>query len=300
MGWDRVCQCIIAFSSDCNLFVCYFLNIEVNQLVKPVTVERRPQVNMGFRPCIDLRNGRVVQIVGGSLKDDESTTEINFETERSSADFARMYKEDALKGGHVISLGSGNNNAAISALNAFPGGLQVGGGINPDNAREYLEAGASHVIVTSYLFSEGKISNDHLEKIVETVGRDRLVIDLSCRKREDEFYVVTDRWQRFTEVTVNSNTLKTLSEYCDEFLVHGVDVEGKRQGIEEDLVEILGDCCPIPVTYAGGVKLLSDMDLIHQLGKGRVNATIGSSLDIFGGNIPYSEVVEWHKRMMEE
>ena len=254
---------------------------------------------MGFRPCIDLRNGKVVQIVGGSLSDDESTTKVNFETERSPADFARMYMEDGLKGGHVISLGPGNTEAAKSALKTFPGGLQIGGGINPDNASGYLEAGASHVIVTSYLFSDGDINNSHLEKIVRTVRKERLVIDLSCRKRGNDFYIVTDRWQKFTDVTINMKTLEILSGYCDEFLVHGVDVEGKRQGIQEDLVEILGEYCPIPVTYAGGIKSLADMDLIKKLGKGRVDATIGSSLDIFGGNIPYKEVVNWHNKSLK-
>ena len=249
---------------------------------------------MGFRPCIDLRNGKVVQIVGGSLRYDEGITEVNFETERSSADFARMYKEDSLIGGHVISLGPGNYDASIAALNAFPGGLHIGGGISPKNAAAYLEAGASHVIVTSYLFSDGKINKDHLGKIVKTVGKERLVFDLSCRKKGNDFYIVTDRWQKFTNVTINRNTLEMLSAYCDEFLVHGVDVEGKRQGIQEDLVEILCEYCPIPVTYAGGIKSISDMDLILELGKGRVDATIGSSLDIFGGNIPYKEVVKWH------
>ena len=248
---------------------------------------------MGFRPCIDLRNGKVVQIVGGSLNGDY-IADVNFETLRSPADFAEMYMNDKLPGGHVISLGSGNRDAAISALNAFPGGLHMGGGINPDNALEYLEAGASHVIVTSYLFSNGRINNDHLDKIVKTIGKKRLVIDLSCRKKGSVFYVVTDRWQKFTDVTVNRETLEMLSGYCDEFLVHGVDVEGKRQGIQEDLVQMLGEYCPIPVTYAGGVKSLSDMDLILKLGQGRVDATIGSSLDIFGGNIPYREVVKWH------
>ena len=248
---------------------------------------------MGFRPCIDLRNGKVVQIVGGSLNGDY-IADVNFETQRSPADFAEMYMNDKLPGGHVISLGSGNRDAAISALNAFPGGLHMGGGINPDNALEYLEAGASHVIVTSYLFSNGRINNDHLDKIVKTIGKKRLVIDLSCRKKGSVFYVVTDRWQKFTDVTVNRETLEMLSGYCDEFLVHGVDVEGKRQGIQEDLVQMLGEYCPIPVTYAGGVKSLSDMDLILKLGQGRVDATIGSSLDIFGGNIPYREVVKWH------
>lgn len=249
---------------------------------------------MDFRPCIDLRDGKVVQIVGGSLRDDENAAETNFETERSPADFARMYMEDGLKGGHVISLGQGNREAVISALKAYPGGLQAGGGINPENVAGYLEAGASHVIVTSYLFYNCEINGDHLDKLVKTVGKERLVIDLSCRKKGNDFYIVTDRWQKFTNVTISRDKLETLSGYCDEFLVHGVDVEGKRQGIQEELVEILGKYCPIAVTYAGGIKSLSDMDLILKLGKGRVHATIGSSLDIFGGNIPYREVVKWH------
>jgi phosphoribosylformimino-5-aminoimidazole carboxamide ribotide isomerase len=242
----------------------------------------------------------VVQIVGGSLTNDENSTKINFETELSPSYFARIYKEDNLKGGHVISLGQGNHDAALSALKAFPGGLQVGGGITPDNAKQYLEAGASHVIVTSYLFTQGQIDDGHLKKIVETVGKERLVIDLSCRKRDGDYYVVTDRWQKFTGLKVDKDTLNWLSEYCDEFLIHGVDVEGKRQGIEEPLVKILGEHCPIPVTYAGGVKSLSDMDLIFELGKGRVHATIGSSLDIFGGDVPYCEVVRWHKNYLDK
>jgi phosphoribosylformimino-5-aminoimidazole carboxamide ribotide isomerase len=255
---------------------------------------------MGFRPCIDLRNGRVVQIVGGSLTGDERNTQVNFETELSPSYYARMYKEDNLKGGHVISLGQGNYDAAISALKAYPKGLQVGGGITTDNAKEFLEAGASHVIVTSYLFTEGKIDDGHLKKMVDTVGNERLIIDLSCRKRDNAFYVVTDRWQKFTDLKVDKDTLTWLSEYCDEFLIHGVDVEGKRQGIEEALVKILGEHCPIPVTYAGGVKSLTDMDLIHKLGKGRVHATIGSSLDIFGGDVPYRDVVKWHNEHLSD
>ncbi|MFC1495486.1 phosphoribosylformimino-5-aminoimidazole carboxamide ribotide isomerase [Thermodesulfobacteriota bacterium] len=250
---------------------------------------------MRFRPCIDLRKGKVVQIVGGSLNDNNADAdEINFETERSSEYFAGMYKRDGLKGGHVISLGSENREAALSALMAYPGGLQAGGGIDPENAGEYLDAGASHVIVTSYLFSNGEIDYEKLSKLVGKVGRERLVIDLSCRKRGDDFVIVADRWQTFTDVVISNNTLEMLSEYCDEYLVHGVDVEGKRQGIEEDLVEFLGQYCPVPVTYAGGIKTLSDMDLIKKLGKDRVDATIGSSLDIFGGDISYREVVEWH------
>lgn len=246
---------------------------------------------MRFRPCIDLKGGRVVQIVGGSLRGDEAET--NFETERAPAEYAAMYREDGLEGGHVISLGPGNRDAAIEALRAFPGGLQAGGGITPGNAAEYLEAGASHVIVTSYVFTQGRIDEARLEAMLRAAGKERLVLDLSCRWRDGEFWIVTDRWQAFTDVPVNAETLGTLAERCDEFLVHGVDVEGKRQGIQADLVELLGESSPIPVTYAGGLRSIADLDLVKRLGGGRVDATIGSALDIFGGDVPYREVVAW-------
>lgn len=251
---------------------------------------------MRFRPCIDLREGRVVQIVGGSLKDgDDRGLVTNFETDRSPADYARMYKEDDLRGGHVILLGPGNLEAALSALRAFPGGMEVGGGITSDNAHDYLDAGASHVIVTSHVFREGQVDMERLERLVAAVGKDRLVLDLSCRSRETDFWVVTDRWQRFTEVRISRETLEWLSEYCDEFLVHGVDVEGKRTGIETRLVEMLGAWSPIPVTYAGGARTLADLDRVKELGKGRVDLTIGSALDIFGGDVRYRDVVAWHR-----
>lgn len=252
---------------------------------------------MQFRPCIDLREGRVVQIVGGSLKDDDPRGPVkNFETEQSPAYYARMYRSDDLAGGHVISLGPGNRTAVLSALGAFPMGMQVGGGITPENAKEYLDAGASHLIVTSYVFQEGRVNTQRLMHLVAAVGKNRLVLDLSCRKRGDDFRVVTDRWQQFTAVRINRETLEWLAEYCDEFLVHGVDVEGKRAGVETVLVEILGDCSPIPVTYAGGAKTLADLDRVKALGKGRVDLTIGSALDIFGGDVPYEDVVAWQRR----
>lgn len=251
---------------------------------------------MRFRPCIDLHNGRVVQIVGGSL-DDAATDgpETNFSTERSPAEYASLYRDDDLPGGHVIALGPGNQKAALSALRAYPGGLQMGGGVNPDNARTFLDAGASHVIVTSFVFSDGKIDMDRLQALVDEVGKERLVLDLSCRWRDGTFWIVTDRWQRFTEISVRPETLAMLSDHCNEFLVHGVDVEGKMQGIQTDLVALLGQHSPIPVTYAGGVKAFSDLDLVHKIGKGRVDLTIGSALDIFGGQIPYSDVVDWQR-----
>jgi len=250
---------------------------------------------MQFRPCIDLKNGRVVQIVGGSLHDtDQTSVQTNFETDRSPADFARLYQSDGLRGGHVIALGPGNEEAALAALRAYPGGLQMGGGVNPTNAARYLEAGASHVIVTSYVFQQGQINFERLHELVALVGRERLVLDLSCRHRDGQHWVVTDRWQRFTDVAVNADTLTLLAAQCAEFLVHGVDVEGLRLGIEEDLVALLGEHSPIPVTYAGGARTLGDLDLVNQVGQGRVNLTIGSALDIFGGDIAYRDVVAWH------
>jgi phosphoribosylformimino-5-aminoimidazole carboxamide ribotide isomerase len=251
---------------------------------------------MRFRPCIDLRKGRVVQIVGGTLRDDSTQGPVtNFESERSAADYARLYQKDDLAGGHVICLGPGNEEAALAALRAFPGGLQMGGGVTPDNAGNYLDAGASHVIVTSYVFRDGQVDMSRLTRIVETVGKNRLVLDLSCRIRDGHFWVVTDRWQNFTNVRLHEDTLTWLSQYCDEFLVHGVDVEGKRMGIDAALVEILGKYSPVPATYAGGAKSLNDLDLVRTIGRNRVDLTIGSALDLFGGDVPYSDVVAWHR-----
>ena len=222
---------------------------------------------MRFRPCIDLKNGQVVQIVGGSLRDeDQQGTVTNFATDRDAAEYARLYQQDRLKGGHVIALGPGNQSAALAALRAYPGGLQMGGGITPANAGLYLDAGASHVIVTSYLFRDGVLDAARLAELVATVGRARLVIDLSCRRRDGDYWVVTDRWQRFTELRVDAQTLAALADHCAEFLVHGVDVEGMRLGIEADLVALLGAHSPLPVTYAGGAKALADLDLVNDVG----------------------------------
>lgn len=252
---------------------------------------------MRFRPCIDLRAGRVVQIVGGTLRDGDAQEIVtNFETDRSPAAFAEMYQRDNLPGGHVIALGPGNREAALSALAAYPGGMQMGGGITPANAAEYLDAGASHVIVTSYVFQQGQIDLARLQELARTVGQPRLVLDLSCRWREDAYWIVTDRWQKFTEVAVNRDTLAWLADFCAEFLVHGVDVEGKRLGIVEPLVELLGAWSPLPVTYAGGVRNLADLELVKALGNGRVDLTIGSALDIFGGDVAYRDVVDWQRR----
>lgn len=253
---------------------------------------------MRFRPCIDLLNGRVVQIVGGTLTDKEGQSPVvNFETAQSAADYARLYQTDNLYGGHIITLGPGNQETALAALCAFSGGMQMGGGITPENARLYLDAGASHVIVTSYVFREGRVDLERLQQVVAAVGKERLVLDLSCRKRNDDYWVVTDRWQRFTEVRILPETFAWLASYCDEFLVHAVDVEGKRMGIDAQLAEMLGAWSPLPVTYAGGVKALADMELIRVAGQGRVDVTVGSALDIFGGSLPYQEVLAWHRAL---
>jgi phosphoribosylformimino-5-aminoimidazole carboxamide ribotide isomerase len=266
---------------------------------------------MKFRPCIDLHQGQVKQIVGSTLTDettDSSAAAVtNFSTTKPAAEFAQLYARDQLTGGHVILLGPGNHEAALSAVQAYPGGLQVGGGINATNCREWIAAGASHVIVTSHVFSEGQIRMDRLAALRDAVTRKKLVLDLSCRRKPDVtvpalsndnddnyYYVVTDRWQKFTDYPVTAATLQELAEYCDEFLVHGVDVEGKQCGILEDLVELLGQHSPIAVTYAGGVRSLEDLELVERLGNGRVDCTVGSALDIFGGSLKYDDVVQWH------
>mmetsp|Transcript_3546 Transcript_3546/g.5448 ORF Transcript_3546/g.5448 Transcript_3546/m.5448 type:complete len:265 (+) Transcript_3546:117-911(+) len=259
---------------------------------------------MKFRPCIDLHSGQVKQIVGSTLNDDPSkeatAPSTNFETDRPAADYAKMYLRDKLTGGHVIMLGPGNTEAAKSALGAYPQGLQIGGGVNDTNAQSWLDAGASHVIVTSFVFRNGQIDQDRLQSLVQKVGKERLVLDLSCRRKPEDptgpYYVVTDRWQKYTDVAVSKETLEMMGECCDEFLVHGVEVEGKQCGILEDLVTLLGQHSPVPVTYAGGVRSVQDMERVKELGSGKVDLTIGSALDCFGGALKYDDVVEWHNK----
>jgi phosphoribosylformimino-5-aminoimidazole carboxamide ribotide isomerase len=252
---------------------------------------------MKIRPCIDLHNGSVKQIVGSTLIDDRpESLQTNFVAEHLPAWYARLYKEDNLQGGHVIMLGSGNENAAAEALAAWPGGMQVGGGITAENAAFWLERGASHVIVTSWVFRDGQVDEQRLARLVEEVGKDNLVLDLSCRRKGDHYYIVTDRWQSFTEVVINDRTLAELAGFCDEFLVHGADVEGKCAGIETTLVSLLGGLVSIPTTYAGGIRDRADLEKIRVLGNGTLDATIGSALDIFGGeSITYAEVVAYHR-----
>lgn len=249
---------------------------------------------MKFRPCIDLHQGVVKQIVGSTLTDDGETPDTNFSSAQPAEYYAKLYQADQLNGGHLILLGPGNGAAAKRALAIHP--MQVGGGMTLDNCQEWLEAGATHIIVTSFVVSNGQLNMDRLKQLQAAVGKERLVLDLSCRKQDGEYYVVSDRWQKFTNVKVNRGTLKLLADYCAEFLVHGVDVEGKQCGILEDLVELLGEHSPIPVCYAGGVRSLDDLDLVERLGQGRVDCTVGSALDTFGGSLKYADVVSWHVR----
>jgi phosphoribosylformimino-5-aminoimidazole carboxamide ribotide isomerase len=272
-----------------------------------------------FRPCIDLHEGKVKQIVGGTL--DTKDVRTNFVSEKSAAWFAELYQRDGLTGGHVVMLGPGNQDAACAAIAAFPGGLQIGGGINTRNARDWLEAGASHVIVTSWVFSKGHVDWERLAELVKAIGKEKLVLDLSCRKKVQspkskvqsqptandfghgtldfglsEYFVVTDRWQKFTELAIAPDTLQKLSESCAEFLVHAADIEGLCQGIDRELVEKLGQWSPIPVTYAGGANSLADLETVTKLGQGKVDLTIGSALDIFGGSgVKYADCVKFNK-----
>jgi phosphoribosylformimino-5-aminoimidazole carboxamide ribotide isomerase len=248
-----------------------------------------------FRPCIDLHEGKVKQIVGGTLSDAGART--NFVSEQSAAWFAELYRRDDLRGGHVIMLGAGNDAEARAALKAFPGGLQIGGGINSENARSWLDAGASHVIVTSWVFRDGRVDWARLDELVKIIGKEKLVLDLSCRQRGEDYFVVTDRWQKFTELAVNAETLKKFSAYCGEFLIHAVDVEGLCRGIDGELVGKLGQWTPIPTTYAGGANSLADLGLVTKLGQGKVDLTIGSALDIFGGSgVKYEDCVKFNRR----
>ncbi len=275
---------------------------------------------MRFRPCIDIHNGKVKQIVGRSLQDASSLVKENFSTEQGADYFAKLYRKDGLAGGHVILLNPADSPyfaatkaQALKALQAYPGGLQLGGGVNPDNAWEYLDAGASHVIVTSYVFSDGQIQWKNLEKLKDAVGREHVVLDLSCAKKTDKavltdtagedeaYFVVTDRWQKYTDVQVSPDLLRELEPYCDEFLIHGVDKEGQKSGVDEALVRLLADYAGSetegvrPVTYAGGIGSMEDLKQFARLTDRKVDFTIGSALDLFGGELPYEEIVAFSR-----
>jgi len=250
-----------------------------------------------FRPCIDLHNGKVKQIVGSSLSENESELKENFISQKPAEWYARLYKKDGLKGGHIIMLGPGNEEAATKALKAYPNGMQIGGGINRENSLKYIEAGASAVIVTSYIFPDGKFSLEKLKAISGEVGRERLVVDLSCYKVEGvgswEWLVAMNKWQTFTDFYITKENLEMISEFCFEFLVHAAGVEGKQQGMDLELIEFLGEHSPLPATYAGGANSVKDFETCNELSKGLVDLTIGSALDIFGGTLPYEICKGW-------
>jgi phosphoribosylformimino-5-aminoimidazole carboxamide ribotide isomerase len=251
-----------------------------------------------FRPCIDLHQGVVKQIVGGSLRDDGTRPVENFVSPHPPAWFAEKFRDDRLTGGHVIKLGPGNDAAAREALAAWPGGLQLGGGIDATNAAPWLEAGAAQVIVTSALFGpDGIFQADALDALVREVGAERLVIDLSCRRTASGWTVAMNRWQTLTDLEVSPSTLDRLAPHCAEFLIHAADVEGLCGGIDSELVAMLGTWGGRPVTYAGGAATMDDVRLVESAGRGRVDVTVGSALDLFGGTgIRYAELTAWNRR----
>jgi phosphoribosylformimino-5-aminoimidazole carboxamide ribotide isomerase len=249
-----------------------------------------------FRPCIDLHEGKVKQIVGGTLGGEPGDVRTNFVSERSSVYYAELYRRDGLEGGHVIMLGPGNEEQGRAALKAYPGGLQIGGGITINNAASYLKDGASHVIITSWVFQGGNLDTERLSGLVKAIGREKLVLDLSCRRRGKDYFVVTDRWQKFTNMAINKKNLEKLAGYCAEFLVHAVDVEGLCRGIDHELAGDLAEWSPIPTTYAGGANSLGDLEEVTRVGKGKIDLTIGSALDIFGGKgVRYADVVAFNR-----
>jgi len=249
-----------------------------------------------FRPCIDLHNGKVKQIVGGTLTDSGDGLKENFVSDQSADAFAEMYRRDKLEGGHVIQLGPGNQEASEAALRAYPGGLQLGGGVKLENAVDWLQKGASHVIVTSWLFDkDGTFSWKRLKEISREIGKQNLVIDLSCRTTLEGWTVAMNRWQTLTDIHLSKAILDDLAEWCDEFLIHAADVEGLCKGIDGKLVKFLGEWSGIPMTYAGGVGVMQDVLDVAEFSKGNVDITVGSALDVFGGNtMKYAELVDWN------
>ncbi len=256
------------------------------------------RINMQFRPCIDIHNGKVKQIVGGSLSDEEDYARENYVSDMQAADYAALYRKKGLRGGHIILLNSKDSKfyeadleQARGALSEWPEALQIGGGVTAENARQFIEMGASHVIVTSYVFSDGLIRYDRLQKLADAVGKEHLVLDVSCRKRKEQYFIVTDRWQKFTKQPLEKELFRKLSRYCDEFLVHAVNVEGTGMGVDEELLTLLADETEVPITYAGGIGSMADIEKIKNIGRGSVNFTVGSALDLFGGPLKLDEIV---------
>ncbi|MCR4649676.1 MAG: phosphoribosylformimino-5-aminoimidazole carboxamide ribotide isomerase [Lachnospiraceae bacterium] len=251
---------------------------------------------MKFRPCIDIHNGKVKQIVGSSLKDNSDPTE-NFVSGNGADFYAKLYKENGLPGGHIIILNKfgtpeyeDSKNEAMKAFKEYPNGLQIGGGITDTNASDFIKMGASHVIVTSYLFENGKLSFERMKRLNDSVSKKNIVFDLSCKKVQDKYFIATDRWQTITDTCMNSDLLNELSGYCDEYLIHAVDVEGKQNGPELDIIKELSLYKGNAITYAGGIRSYQDIEAVRDASNGRIDYTIGSALDIFGGNLKFSKV----------
>ena len=259
--------------------------------------EIKRDLTMKFRPCIDIHDGKVKQIVGGALSD-SSAGETNFVSETDSSFYAEMYRSRNLPGGHIILLNKAGTleydadlNEARIAMSAYPGGFMIGGGVTAENAKSFIDMGASHIIVTSYVFRDGVIDMERLTNLRDIVGKEHLVLDLSCRRKDDKYYIVTDRWQKFTDVTVGNDTLDSLAEYCDEYLIHAVDVEGKKGGCDTELLALLGEWNKLPITYAGGVASFEDLSKVKTLGKGHIDVTIGSALSLFGGDMDLDDIL---------
>ena len=252
---------------------------------------------MKFRPCIDLHDGKVKQIVGSSIG---GNLVENFVSTKSPEWYADFFRKDGFSGGHIIMLGKGNEKAALSALATWPMGFHIGGGISPENSKRFLDAGASHVIVTSYVFVDGKFDLERLKEISQFVGKSRLVIDISCAlKDDDRYFVKTDKWTKWTDFEVNKENVRILSDYCSEILVHAISVEGKQSGIDSGLLRLLSEVVDIPVTYAGGISSIEEIQEVKTVGKDKIDFTIGSALDIFGGKMCYDEIVTLLKNQKE-
>ena len=253
---------------------------------------------MKFRPCIDIHNGKVKQIVGGTLSDSDDSAKENFVSERDAAYFAHMFRQDGLEGGHVIMLNSRQSpyfretqEQALLALHSYPGGMMAGGGITAENADIYLDAGASHVIVTSYVFFNGEISYVNLEKLETEIGADKIVLDLSCSRKDNAYCIMTDRWQKYTRTPLTPELILHLSEHCAGFLIHGIDSEGRKNGIDFSLIRMLTAVHGVSVTYAGGISTFEDLEAIRRTGEDRIDVTVGSALSIYGGSMDYRQVL---------
>ncbi|KAF6005708.1 hypothetical protein HII12_005282 [Brettanomyces bruxellensis] len=244
--------------------------------------------------CIDIHGGKVKQIVGGTLNQDDteqskntckSNLETNFVSEKSSSYYAKLYEEHGIIRTHVIKLGSleENNRVAIEALKAWPKHLQIGGGINDTNAKYWIQQGADKVIVTSWLFPKGQFDKSRLERISQLVGKEHLVVDLSYF---DAGGVEQGRLLSYSRGTARNSSFMQLmlKAFC--------------KGIDQELVAKLAEWCTSPIVYAGGAKSIDDLKLVDKLSHGRVDLTFGSALDLFGGKlVRFKDCCKWNQQL---